>query len=432
MRSNKLKKGVLVIIVLVPFMLNAQNNTFSPYSRYGLGDVFSKPLGAFRAMGGTSIGVRIPNTINFINPAGYSSQDSLSFIFDFGLRYSNDNYNTTDLSQQISNLNIDHLAISFPFTTWWYASVGIFPYSNVGYEIFEEEKLGEDYIDHTYSGNGGLNEFYLGSAFVPIKNLSLGLNLSFLVGNIEHNRTVTSPDLRFMRTRESATTHIKDMFLSTGIQYTYELNKNKYTLGVIFDNGKKMNTLEDFSTISVMYGYIWDADASDSITRYVSSDTIMFLVDQKGFIKLPSNVGVGFSYNHDDKLIVGFDFSTQKWSDFESSVLIGEFNDSKSFSFGINYTPNPKSIESYLERVDYRLGGHYYQTNLELNNTTITDYGISCGLGIPMKNRKTKVNLTYEWGVKGTTDNNLMKINYNVVSLSVSFYDRWFIKRKFD
>ena len=431
MQSKRLKSAILAIMVLLPLMISAQTNTFSPYSRYGLGDIFRKPIGPYRALGGTSIGLRLPNSINFVNPAAYSSQDTLSFIFDFGLRYSNELYSTTETSQRNINSNIDHLAISFPLTRWWYGSAGIFPYSNVGYNIFEENNIGGATIDHSYQGEGGLNEFYLGSAFTPIKNLSIGFNLSFLFGNIKYTRTFFSPDNTFLFTEEEKTTHIKDAFFTAGVQYTLAFDKNKLTLGVSLDNETKMKTITDYSLTGYTYGFNIDIDNNDTVDIY-SRDTTAFISDQKGNFNLPSNLGVGISFNHDDRLVIGFDYSTQKWSSFEFLDINQPLVDNRYFSFGINYTPNPKSLENYFKRMDYRLGGHYYYTNLELNSTNIMDYGISAGLGIPLKNRKTKINLTYEYGVKGTTDNNLMQLNYNVISLSISLYDRWFIKRKFD
>ena len=44
--------------------VNAQNQTNSPYSRFGIGDLQSNILSEYAAMGGTSIGSYNPNIIN--------------------------------------------------------------------------------------------------------------------------------------------------------------------------------------------------------------------------------------------------------------------------------------------------------------------------------------------------------------------------------
>ena len=68
--------------MLLPLM--AQNNTNSPYTRFGYGDLGERSFGAGRAMGGVGYGLRSPKQINPMNPASYSCMDSLTFLFDFG------------------------------------------------------------------------------------------------------------------------------------------------------------------------------------------------------------------------------------------------------------------------------------------------------------------------------------------------------------
>ena len=69
--------------MLLPLM--AQNNTNSPYTRFGYGDLGERSFGAGRAMGGVGYGLRSPKQINPMNPASYSCMDSLTFLFDFGV-----------------------------------------------------------------------------------------------------------------------------------------------------------------------------------------------------------------------------------------------------------------------------------------------------------------------------------------------------------
>ena len=66
-------------------------------------------------MGGIGIGMRDNSSIYFANPASYSSLDTNSFIFDFGLDYGmnvtlsdGENHYTSD------DMNFDHLLMGFP------------------------------------------------------------------------------------------------------------------------------------------------------------------------------------------------------------------------------------------------------------------------------------------------------------------------------
>lgn len=58
----------------------AQISTNSPYTRYGLGDMFDQSFTNNAAMGGVGYALRTPEHINAMNPASYTAVDSLSFI----------------------------------------------------------------------------------------------------------------------------------------------------------------------------------------------------------------------------------------------------------------------------------------------------------------------------------------------------------------
>ena len=58
----------------------AQSGTNSPYSQYGLGLLSDQTSGFNRGMNGLGLGFREHNQVNYINPASYSSIDSLSLL----------------------------------------------------------------------------------------------------------------------------------------------------------------------------------------------------------------------------------------------------------------------------------------------------------------------------------------------------------------
>ena len=67
--------------MLLPLM--AQNNTNSPYTRFGYGDLRDRSFGAGQNMDNVGYGLRSPKQINPMNPASYSCMDSLTFLFDY-------------------------------------------------------------------------------------------------------------------------------------------------------------------------------------------------------------------------------------------------------------------------------------------------------------------------------------------------------------
>jgi hypothetical protein len=62
----------------------------------------------------------------------------------------------------------------------------------------------------------------------------------------------------------------------------------------------------------------------------------------------------------------------------------------------------------------------------------LKDFGITFGMGLPLKRSKTSFNLAFEWGQRGTTDNSLIKENYMRLTMNLTLHEYWFMKRKFD
>ena len=95
--------------MLLPLM--AQNNTNSPYTRFGYGDLGERSFGAGRAMGGVGYGLRSPKQINPMNPASYSCMDSLTFLFDFGVAGQLSWFDDGNARQNDINGNVEYIAM---------------------------------------------------------------------------------------------------------------------------------------------------------------------------------------------------------------------------------------------------------------------------------------------------------------------------------
>jgi hypothetical protein len=166
------------------------------------------------------------------------------------------------------------------------------------------------------------------------------------------------------------------------------------------------------------------------------------LIDVDGSFKLPLKATLGFGVGKLDKWYAGIEYENQ--DAISTSGLLGNinsayrYNKANRISLGGFYLPKINSISSYWNRVTYRAGLRYENTGLLVdgsgNNsdfTEIKDFGISFGLGLPLK-RLSTVNMGFEFGKRGTLENNLIEENYFNFRLSLSLSDRWFVKRKID
>jgi len=423
---------ILVLFITTVSVSYSQNQISSPYTRYGIGDIATKSFGQNSAMGGLAYGLRQSGHINFANPASYSSFDTLSFVFESGI-FNRTTYSETTNSTQINNdMNYNYLAIGFPVTNWWYSSFGLLPFSDVGYNIRNTDSsntLGLGTIDNFFKGSGGIKQFYFGNSFAINKNISIGFNMAYLFGYLEQQNIVDFEDIQAWDIEDTKKIDISDFNFDFGLQYTNNFRKKfDYTFGLVFNN--KTNISATKSILVKKYN------------PYQSyGDTLTNTIAEKDDIVLPTNLGIGFSIKS-NKILFGADYCTQNWS---QSTFLGENDNlanSNNLALGFQYVPNKRSITNYFKRINYRIGAHMSNTylNIPTLNTNgeingyeqLKDLGISFGFGFPVGFSRSTINLAVELGQRGTTDYNLIKENYAIISLNLSLHDIWFVKRKFD
>jgi len=420
-----------LLIVLSWPSITAQINTESPYSRYGLGELSGKGFEKNRAMGGIGLALRDNNHINYLNPASYAAQDTLSFLFNFGLKSAFTTYETINSSSSARNFTMDHLAIAFPITKWWKTGFGILPFSSVGYSVFESRFLeNNDPVNYLFDGNGGINQLFLGTTFNIFKVLSVGANFTYLFGSLDISKKIQFPlNPDYTITTIESNTIINDFIYHLGIQYHHTFAEQyTFTLGAIYDLKTNINAENRITKTNLFNG-----------TPYQISDTLKLLTEfileqtrSKGNIEFPYKIGAGFTFNYNNRILVGFDYYNQDWSNALFFNQQEPLTASNAVHLGLEITPNPSAMRGYYNRIHYRAGGHHENLYLEINGQQLKDYGISFGAGLPLRSTKSSFNIACEIGQRGTLENNLIRENYVFLSFNVTLHDFWFLKRKYD
>lgn len=130
---KRLRKLAIILTALIaPAMVSAQLAD-TPYSRYGYGTLGDNATSTQRAMGGVGYAMNSGRQINVMNPASYAAIDSLTFLFDMGVDVNN--LSTTDGTQKGHKFGggLNYITMQFPITRWGGGSVGLLPFSSVGY-----------------------------------------------------------------------------------------------------------------------------------------------------------------------------------------------------------------------------------------------------------------------------------------------------------
>lgn len=388
-------------------------------------------------MGGTGMALRPNFTVNISNPASYSAL--LLTSFDIGVSSSFTKMSTTSLSQKKTETTFSYFALGFPVVSRkWGASLGLVPFSNVGYKIVssENDALAGD-VKYTYEGTGGVNRFFIGNGFTIKKNFSAGFNASYLFGSLDRIGTAEFEGNYFFNSRFTANTVIRDFYFDYGLQYVFDSlahrPKNDTT-----NTKVKSDWSLSFGLTASMPANI-SASQDSLIELYQGNgnftsirDTALETEGDKGDIRLPLTVGFGVSLKKGNKWLIAADISIQNWEDYSFFGQKDSLRNSLRMSSGFQYTPDERGPKSYWQTVQYRFGGFYNQTYLQLRNTKLNEYGITAGLGLPIRKGLSTIQLGAMIGTRGTTDNNLIKEDFVRISFGITFSDRWFVKPKFD
>lgn len=185
---KRIAAALSLLSLLIPAFGGAQL-TLSPYSHYGLGDIYSAAGTRNFSMGGLGIPIYDPASINPSNPASYADLKLTTLHLGGQANYSfqQSRFNTYDrLEAGFYNASVAFAnGKNFGFTA------GLSPYSNTGYTVQVRDSLMQDTLlqryTTTYSADGGLNQFYLGVGFKFFKRLSVGMNLTYAFGVQNYN-----------------------------------------------------------------------------------------------------------------------------------------------------------------------------------------------------------------------------------------------------
>ena len=399
----------LFAALLLSVGLSAQNMTSSPYSRYAYGDMNENVPAGYRAMGGVGFGMRSNRAINPAQPASYTSGDSLTFMFDVAASACWSHYRDAGGVKNKANGNLEYVTMQFPLYKRWIAmSVGLLPYSSVGYSIaLSDSTAGGDYhYTKNYEGDGNISQVYGGLSFNIMNWVALGANIYYMWGDLSRLRTLSFTETGLNPTIQDEILSVSDIRLRYGAQFSHTFGDHSFSVGAIFENKMKLNS--EFILI--------ETQTEDSIPIF------------KDGWDLPMVWGVGASYTWANRLTIGFDYERQYMASAMYNGLPGYMSglqDRSRIAAGVEYRHNPQG-RKYAERMIWRAGISVQDEYLvSIGAKKIT---ASVGIGFPLWTIGTVINTTIEYTHRGTRagleDNGLR------FTIGASIAENWFFKRK--
>ena len=359
-------------------------------------------------------------TTLFITIGSFAQKSNTSAYSFFGIGDMNSSNTVEQLSMGGIGVSLKdnfHLNLSNPASN-----------SSVGYSLTSNNYVNDELTEVTlYNGSGGTNKVFLGFGYEIFKDFSIGIQGNYLFGKIDNSIVNQLKDVS-LATKYQTVANVNSLSVNTGLQYKKEL-KNKLNLhfGANFNLESEIESKGNEYLYSVVLG------------SYESPRDTTLNVESTGKLKFPLKSSLGIGVGKENKWYAGIDYTFQKALELDGSIFNNysriKYDDSNKISLGGYYTPKFNSIASYWDRVTYRAGLKLERTGLLVDGigngndfTAIDDFGISFGVGLPVSNQLSNLNVGFEFGKRGKITNGLIQENYINFRLSLSLNDKWFRK----
>ncbi len=444
--STTIQPGLKLFLFFLTGSMVASAQENSPFSRYGLGDVYPSQNIVNRSLGGVTSTYADNQSVNFSNPASYANFKLVTY--DIGLTLDSRTLRSESPVEKYNSVNVSpgYVALGLPLSSAHNVglALGLRPISKVSYSVIDGANKQGDSVLTRYEGSGGLYQAFvgLGKGWINAKTgggLSLGFNTGVMFGS-KNNTTITVPvdtvvTYKSNSTSEASYNHV---FFNAGLQYVAVLSKTsslhlgfsgnmKYSL-----NGKRTVNRETFT---------YDVNGAQ-----VKIDSVYTSPEESGKIDMPASYTAGISLNTNvinnfgfkvERSSLAVEYETTKWSNYRFFGQPDRLINSSVVRVGASLTPNPFSTKSYWNTVTYRAGFYFGKEAVNADGNELPVYAITLGGGFRVRkwrssdNQFTNVNTTFEFGKRGNSSNNITE-SFFKFSLGFNLSDRWFIKRKYD
>ncbi len=374
----------------------------SVFSTIGFGEIRYFLNSRSAGMGHLGLAVADDLSYNRLNPAASAEMKDTSFdagyIFE-GIKISQKNNN---LSASLSRFN--GASLSIKIKDGLVITGGLFPYSEYEFEFFS--RIGDDNFSTGLLGNGGLSSATAGIGFRLSEKLSLGFSYNRIFGRLEEQTLIDFDDPDYIDTKDNIDKILHGNCFNFGL--TYKINE-KLKTGGFFSTGSKLGGRIEFKHV---------------YEKTIESPEIN--------ANMPFSVGFGGIYTLNPKTILGADLLIFKGSQYKyNDQNVNFVKDAYRISVGTEITPSTRVFDDYLKKISYRFG--FFTNSLylkDIDNSSIREYFITGGLGLPFNRDRSRIDLSLEVGMRGSSDNDLASEKIIRLTAGFSSSETWFFRGK--
>jgi hypothetical protein len=423
-----MQRSILIaLLTIISARMMAQNNN-SPYSQLGIGDLEDGYYNRTSGMANTGIAYRSNRFLINNNPASFSGLTDQYFTMEVGLRGQYISYAGTQVnvaSTESADITFRKLVLGIKLSKHWGSSIGLLPFSTQNYEFAVPYNLVGSTVQiasHFYQGHGSVNRAYFANSYEFFHHLSIGVDASYIFGQLNQNDIIQSTANGATLVSTTNNINLQNAYITYGMQLYGKVGKNwQYSIGGT---------------------YAMRADLLAASTKLVlgaDSSTLQNIQNDEGYMSLPNAYGVGIALTDKQKYTFLADYRYQDWNGVNAknaSTYPGQGYNITSAERGSVGFEMSKKKAFYNTRVElsYLQAGAYYENSyLQINGKQIIDKGVTFGFGVNSLRSPLAYSVTFQYGIKGTTENNLIRENYANIIVNINFGTIWYTKgKKFD
>ena len=422
MQPSQIKRSFLLYLLTAMSLGAMAQGNFSPYSQMGIGDLEDGFYNRTTGLANTGIAYRSNRFLINNNPASFSDLANQYFTMETSLRGTFIGYKGSPVdvgSTQSADITFRRLAMGIKVSKHWGTSIGLVPFSTQNYEFnvpYAIQGSGTEIANHFYSGHGSVNKAYWANSYEFFHHVSIGAEAGYIFGQLNQKDIIQAGN---GATQVSTTNdvNLQNLYMTYGMQVYGNIGKHwSWGIGGTFSN--KADLLASYNKL------VLGADSS----------TLQNNELQQRYLSLPNSYGVGLSLTHNQHFTWVADYRYQDWNAVQAKNLYPgqdySIASSERGSFGFEISKKKTFYNNKVELSYFQSGVYYGNSYLQINGQQIKDMGITAGFGVNSLKTPLAYTITFNYGIKGTTKNNLVRENYFNVNFLINYGAIWYTKGK--
>lgn len=427
---------ITALFLLFPVMLAAQViepdrvRTGSFYSSFGIGapaDVYSPYT---TGMGFSGVSVLNQTSPSLGNPSHWGFLGITQAQISAGLT----NFEASDANSTASNslLAIESFQFSLPLMRERLGASVVFQpvtrsdfsrintYSTSG-DLFDPVDYGVNTI-----GTGGINKVEFGLGYKLFDNFSIGYAASVYLLTLREEAITAFSESQFRSNRMVETTtgnSVGHRFGATlWLQEAFRSN-DQLIVGSTVNLPVSIETDRSIRTFRNVEGQQREVELNEQSP------------DRAGNVNFPLEFNFGITYYFNNLNSFTTELHYQNWDAAEYSYSPereGFYSDR--YKIGVGYQHHAyqrQQAQGFFSDLRYSLGASYDQGFLTISGNDIETYSFHAGVAVPSPTSRSSIDLSFNFGIRGTESENLVKENIWGFKLSLNLAEFMFIRSRF-